>query len=77
MKTKLLFFAILLAIVSCKKDSNSTPSTAADVCATCKESISGYKPADFCGPVATVDKYISDLKTQGAQVGQSWTCTKH
>ncbi len=69
MKKHLLI--ILLAItsivfISCSKN----------YCAHCTESHTGYTPDDYCGKENDVDTYIDELKTQGAEVGQNWSCQK-
>ena len=52
---------VITASMSCKK------------CVTCTESHSGYS-SDYCGTTLSVNKFEDDLKTQGAAVGQSWSC---
>ncbi len=58
---------LLIGLSSCQKT---------NYCAACQEANTGYKPADFCGSESDVDEYISELKSQGAAVGQSWSCQK-
>lgn len=67
---KQIFF-ILLAIVSI-----AFTSCQKNYCAHCTESTTGYTPDDYCGKDSDVDTYIDELKTQGAEVGQNWSCTK-
>ncbi len=74
MKSKMYFilivFASTIVLSSCKKAETN-------YCASCIEATTGYKPADYCGPESEVDAYITELKNQGSQVGQSWSCTKN
>ncbi len=56
---------VLIAFTSC-----------ASYCAECVEANTGIEPADYCGKESDVDDYISELKSQGSAVGQSWSCDK-
>lgn len=69
MKTKLLVLACLIIFIlsSCEK---------ANYCAQCVEINTGYNATDFCGESQEVDDYISDLTSQGSDVGQEWSCSK-
>jgi len=64
-----LFVTAAITLTSCD--------TLTQYCAECYESYSGYSPDDYCGIESQVDKYISELKSQGSAAGQSWTCTKY
>ena len=64
-----LFVTAAITLTSCDK--------LTQYCAECTESNSGYSPSDFCGTESQVDRYISELKSQGSAAGQSWTCTKY
>jgi hypothetical protein len=70
---KKLFFSTIIALVVLISMSSCTKT---NYCAACEEANTGYQPADFCGSESDVDDYISELKTQGAAVGQSWSCQK-
>jgi len=74
MKSKMYFilivFASTIVLSSCKKAETN-------YCASCIEATTGYRPSDYCGTESEVDAYITELKNQGAQVGQSWSCTKN
>ena len=65
----LFFVTTAITLTSCD--------TLTQYCAECNESYSGYSPDDYCGIESQVDKYISELKSQGSAAGQSWTCTKY
>jgi hypothetical protein len=65
----LFVFAFTIALAACKKEDFT-------YCASCIEANSGYQPADYCGLESAVDRYISELKTQGSAAGQNWSCTK-
>lgn len=72
MKKILLLLSVIAFcnITSCKKDGIQE-------CASCTESNSGYTAPDYCGDPIAVDKYIDELKSQGAASGQHWSCTTH
>jgi hypothetical protein len=73
---KLLLAGLLLFAISCDKEGN--PINPAKVCCDCTEANTGYVDLDaYCGTNKEVDLFITELKQQGAQAGQSWTCTKH
>jgi hypothetical protein len=64
MKKIILLSGIALAVISfasCKK------------CTTCTESQTQVT-SHYCGPTASVNKFEDDLKSEGAAVGQTWTC---
>ena len=72
---KIYLLLIMIAVVSiafssCKKK-------AQNYCATCREARSGYTAADYCGTESDVDTYINELYRQGANAGQSWSCSKN
>ena len=69
MKRKVLIFLSLTVFLlsSCEK---------ANYCAQCVEINTGYNATDFCGESQEVDDYINDLTSQGADVGQEWSCSK-
>ena len=69
MKRKILFFLSLIVIIlsSCEK---------ANYCAQCVEINTGFNATDFCGESQEVDDYINDLTSQGADLGQEWSCSK-
>lgn len=69
-KLTLLLTIAILTVASCKKDGIQE-------CASCTESNSGYTAPDYCGDPIAVDKYIDELKSQGAASGQHWSCTTH
>ena len=64
-----LFVTAAITLTSCDR--------LGQYCAECTERYSGHSPSDFCGIESQVDKYISELKSQGSAAGQSWTCTKY
>ncbi len=73
MRNLILNLTFILSILSCSKDNDSITGT---FCAKCIEAKSNYSPPDYCGSSSDVDFYISELKRQGSQVGQSWSCNK-
>lgn len=62
----ILFAVAVIAFSSCIKKK---------YCANCIEANTGVT-GNFCGPESAVDDYISELKSQGAAAGQSWSCEK-
>ncbi len=52
---------ITLLFSSCKK------------CIECTESHSGYT-TEYCGTSSQVKTFEDELKKEGSQVGQSWSC---
>jgi hypothetical protein len=73
---KKIIIAISVILLACEKTETKTD-TAQTICTICTESKSGYVAAEYCGTASQVAKYKSDLKKQGAQLGQSWTCRDH
>jgi len=74
---KKIYLIVLLLCLGFFPDCKKASTAVTNVCATCKEAHSGYTAADYCGTSADVDTYIKTLYDQGAQAGQSWSCTKH
>jgi hypothetical protein len=78
MKKLLLLIPAVLLFFGCTKDElKDNPVT---VCVDCTGTLNGYSqefPDIFCGTNKDADLYIANLKEEGSQVGQSWTCTKH
>lgn len=65
MKFKSILTAFIL-LASCSKDKGIT-------CTTCTESKSGYSQ-EYCGSPKEVKTFQDELKRQGKNIGQNWSC---
>jgi hypothetical protein len=63
---RLITIIAALALFSCSKDDSGR-------CTTCTETNSGYSQK-FCGTRRDVKIFEDELKRQGANFGQKWTC---
>ena len=63
----ILFFSFsIVCLFSCSEE---------EVCTTCTESQTGVT-SDFCDSESQVDLFESELISQGAGLGQIWTCVR-